>query len=136
MQLKRLDHVNVRTAGLQGMIDWYGDALGMRPGPRPDFGFGGAWLYCDGRPIVHLVEVASPPRAKDPRLEHFAISAEGLEEFLAHLRGRKVPYKLARIADFGIVQVNVWDPDDNHIHIDFAAAEASRTAELGDYDGG
>ena len=33
--------------------------------------------------------------------------------------------RLNHIKDFGILQVNVWDPDGNHIHIDFDAAEAA-----------
>ena len=37
--MKRLDHVNVRTANLDGMVEWYGRMLGMHPGPRPDFPF-------------------------------------------------------------------------------------------------
>jgi catechol 2,3-dioxygenase-like lactoylglutathione lyase family enzyme len=132
MPLKRLDHVNIRTANLPAMIDWYSEVLGLRPGPRPGFSFGGAWLYCEGFPIVHLVEVAQPAKGEDPRLEHFAIRAEGLAEFLAHLRARKVAYRCGRLDDFAITQVNIWDPDGNHIHIDFAAPE---TASLADYDG-
>ena len=132
MQLKRLDHVNIRTANLQGMIAWYDDVLGMRTGPRPPFSFGGAWLYCDGFPIVHLVEVAAEQKAIEPRLEHFAISGEGMADFLGHLRSRKVAYKCSVTPGFGIQQVNIWDPDANHIHIDFAPGEeADRT----DYDG-
>ena len=132
MQLKRLDHVNVRTANLQAMVAWYEDVLGMKAGPRPDFPFGGAWLYCDGFPIVHLVEVQRGQQAIEPRLEHFAISGEGMADFLAHLRSRKVAYQCSVTTSFGIQHVNVWDPDANHIHVDFAPGEqADRT----DYDG-
>lgn len=132
MQLKRLDHVNVRTTNLAAMIDWYGDILGMTTGPRPPFPFGGAWLYRDGFPIVHLVEVAKEQKAIEPRLEHFAISAEGLASFLAHLRSRKVAYQCAVVPGFGIQQVNIWDPDANHVHIDFLASEE---ADITNYDG-
>lgn len=123
MQLKRLDHVNVRTANLQAMIDWYGEVLDMKPGDRPPFGFGGAWLYCDGFPIVHLVEVATPARGEDPRLEHFAISGEGLKGFLARLDSRGERYEKTVVPGFGITQVNVWDPDGNHIHVDFRSGD-------------
>jgi len=78
--LKRLDHVNLRTANLQAMVDWYGRMLGMTPGPRPDFGFPGAWLYAGDQPIIHLVGCDAHPGAADGdlRIEHFAISAVGL----------------------------------------------------------
>ncbi len=35
--MKRLDHVNLRTADLDGMVAWYGRVLDMHPGPRPGF---------------------------------------------------------------------------------------------------
>ena len=55
LAIKRLDHVNVRTANLDAMIEWYGDMLGMKTGPRPDFSFPGAWLYAGDDPVIHLV---------------------------------------------------------------------------------
>ncbi len=124
--LKRLEHVNLRTADLDALVAWYGRVLDMHPGPRPGFAFPGAWLYADGHPIVHLVGVESAPGADpaDLRLEHFAISANGLKGLLARLDAEGAPCRLAHIRDLGIVQANIHDPDGNHIHIDFDAAEA------------
>ena len=127
--MKRLDHVNVRTAALDAMTAWYTRVLGLEAGPRPAFSFAGAWLYAEGQPIVHLVGVESPPGADadDLRLEHFAISASGLKDFVARLEAEGEQYRVRAVPDFGIVQVNVWDPDGNHIHVDFDAAEAENT---------
>ena len=130
MTLAKLDHVNIRTADLARLQAFYCDVLGMTAGPRPGFSFGGAWLYSgegEGRQAtVHLVEVAEQPAPEGAlRLEHFAFAAEGLAEFLAHLKGRGVAYRIGVIRDFGIVQVNIHDPDGNHIHVDFVAAEAA-----------
>jgi len=124
--MKRLDHVNLRTGDLDAMVAWYGRILGMHPGPRPGFSFPGAWLYADGFPIVHLVgrDVAPGAQPEQLRLEHFAMSAEGLKDFLALLEAEGVPFQLRPIRDFGIVQVNVHDPDGNHIHVDFRDSEA------------
>jgi len=124
--MKRLDHVNLRTGDLDAMVAWYGRILGMHPGPRPGFSFPGAWLYADGLPIVHLVGRDTTPGARPEqlRLEHFAISAEGLPDFLALLEAEGVAARLNHIRDFGIVQVNIHDPDGNHIHIDFRDSEA------------
>lgn len=121
MPLLRLDHVNLRTNRLAAMIGWYRDVLGMEAGPRPAFDFGGAWLYCAGRPIVHLVEVDEEQASVAPKIEHFAISGSDLEAFLRHLEMKGVPYRIGRPADFPIIQVNVFDPDGNHIHLDFPA---------------
>jgi catechol 2,3-dioxygenase-like lactoylglutathione lyase family enzyme len=123
MQLERFDHVNVRTTRLQPMIDWYGDVLGMRPGARPPFPFGGAWLYLGDQALVHLVEVKEPPRAEHPGLEHFALRGRGLAEFLATLKARGEEHQVSVVPGFGIIQVNVWDPDRNHIHVDFGPEE-------------
>ena len=43
MPITAFDHVNVRTANLDTMTEWYGDILGLRPGKRPDFGFPGTF---------------------------------------------------------------------------------------------
>ena len=123
MGMERLDHVNVRTNRLTTMIDWYRDVLGLDTGPRPGFSFGGAWLYCEGEPIIHLVEVAEEPAALAPKIEHFAIRATGLATFLDKLETKDIAYEIGRPPGFPIIQVNVFDPDKNHIHIDFPAAE-------------
>ncbi len=126
MKLGTLDHVNVRTRNLERMVDWYGRVLGMREGKRPGFDFPGAWLYTGDKPYVHLVGVDRPLPAHqdDLRLEHFALSASGLHGFLDHLKSESVDCKLVKVPDFPIVQVNIWDPDGNHIHIDFPEDEA------------
>ena len=132
MPLKSLDHVNLRTADLAGMVAWYGRVLDMTPGPRPDFPFSGAWLYAGDKAIVHLVEVdAAPEPGPDLRLEHFAITAEGLPAFLDRLRAEAVAFRPSRIEDFGVLQLNILDPDGNHIHVDFPLTEAEEV-DLGD----
>jgi catechol 2,3-dioxygenase-like lactoylglutathione lyase family enzyme len=127
MGISSLDHVNLRTANVERLRAFYVDVLGLRVGPRPAFSFGGAWLYCGDRPIVHLVQVGGDPRpSADLRLEHFALRAEGLAELLERLRAHGVEATVAFVRDFGICQVNVHDPDGTHVHIDFDIAEAQR----------
>ena len=64
--MKRLEHVNVRTANLDAMVEWYGRMLGMTSGPRPGFSFPGAWLYAGDHPIVHLVGREARPTPSVP----------------------------------------------------------------------
>ena len=130
MALNALDHVNIRTARLSELTSFYSKVLGLRPGTRPAFRFPGAWLYCEGRAAVHLIEVAQPPEEPDPRIEHFAFRAQGLADFLAHLRELDVAYETAIVPDLELRQVHIRDPDGNHVEIAFAAEEQ---AELGDY---
>ena len=112
------------------MTSFYSNILGLRPGARPPFRFGGAWLYCGERAAVHLVEVPKAPNAGEPRIEHFAFQAVALSEFLAHLRERDVAYRISIVPGLELRQVNIHDPDGNHIEIAFAAEEE---ADLTDY---
>ena len=125
MQLGRFDHVNVRTANVAAMTAWYESVLGMKAGPRPPFSFPGAWLYVGDHPSVHLVGVPKQPDVTGMRLEHFAFQATGVKTFLARLRAGGHRYDIGVVPEFGIIQINVWDPDGNHIHIDFPPAEAA-----------
>ncbi len=124
MQLNRLDHVNVRTSNLDQMIAWYTDILGMRNGERPPFPFPGAWMYAGDHAVVHLVGVDQEPSATGLKLEHFALTATGLSTLIERLRARGIDYECARVPGFDIFQVNVYDYDGNHIHVDFAKSEA------------
>jgi catechol 2,3-dioxygenase-like lactoylglutathione lyase family enzyme len=124
MPITAFDHVNVRTANLDAMIAWYGEYLGLQVGPRPDFGFPGAWLYLGDQAIVHLVGAQINPADADRlTLEHFALRATGMSEFLAKLESGGLRYKIDPVPGFPVVQVNLHDPDGNHIHVDFDAAE-------------
>ena len=127
MGLQRLDHINVCTRHLDQLKAFYSEVLGLTPGPRPNFSFGGAWMYCGAFPVVHLVErPALEPTQGDLRIQHFAFAANDLEGFLARLKSLGVEYRVGILDDFELCQVNVHDPDGNHVHIDFPLAEARR----------
>jgi len=119
MKMLAFDHVNVKTANLENMVRWYEEVLGLKPGPRPAFPFPGAWIYLGDRAIIHLVGVENEPKSDDPKIEHFAISASGMAEFLAHIESQGVKTEVFAVPGFNITQVNIFDPDGNHIHIDF-----------------
>lgn len=119
MDIQRLDHANLRTAQLDVMVAWYRDVLGFEAGWRPEFPFGGAWLYRHGQPLVHLVDVENTGKNSNLTLEHVAFSAVGKESFRANLERLEVSYEEIAVPDTQIVQFNVWDPDGNHLHIDF-----------------
>ena len=119
MQLQNFDHVNILTNNLDAMSVWYQQVLGLKLGKRPNFPVGGAWLYLGDTAIVHLVQTEAEPQAIDPKLEHFALRATGKIAFLADLDARGIAAGLAEVPGFGITQVNIHDPDGNHIHIDF-----------------
>lgn len=123
--IERLDHLNIRTAQLDVMIAWYGKFLGMTTGPRPPFPFPGAWMYANGFPLVHLVAVDVEPGSdpSDLKLEHGAFRATGFQDMVAKLEAAGERFTIDPVPDFPIVQINVWDPDGNHLHIDYHTDE-------------
>ena len=126
MQIGKLDHVNVRTSQLDKMIDWYTRILGMHQGHRPSFPFSGAWMYAGDSPAVHLVEVAQDDSVGSEaklKLEHFAFKATGVETFETRLNQNNEPFRRSELPSASLVQYNVWDPDGNHIHLDFKSNE-------------
>ena len=121
----RLDHVNLRTANLAGLLRFYTDVLGLREGERPPLGFSGAWMYAGDRAVIHMVGMAEQPRPEGAlRLEHFAFAARGLAEFLARLQRLGVDFQQSRQPGTGKVIVNLHDPDGNRLHVDFPAHES------------
>ncbi len=120
MPLAYLDHVNLRTANVAGMTEFYVEVLGLTLGARPAFTFGGAWLYCGERAVVHLVEVAEQPNPSgELRLEHFAFIGRDYDALVHTLDARGVPYRAAKQFGSDTRQINVRDPDGNRVHIDF-----------------
>jgi len=126
MQIDRLDHVNLRTSQLKNMIEWYGEILGLRPGARPDFEFPGAWLYAGQNAVIHLVGVEGATGVgseADLKMEHFAFTAIGAGPFEERLKATTTPYRRSVLEATRTVAFNVWDPDGNHIHVDFSEDE-------------
>ena len=119
VMLTGFDHVNVKTANLAAMVTWYEGVLGLRSGKRPDFPFPGAWMYLGDHAVVHLVSFDESPSSIDPKIEHFAFRATGLREFLSKMNDLAIDVQVSEVPGFGITQVNIWDPDGNHIHVDF-----------------
>ena len=88
MNISTLDHVNIVTTQLSGLVKFYTEVLSLETGWRPDFGVNGAWLYANGTPIVHLVGRTSDLEVG--RIEHFALRGNDLDSFLQHLDAESV----------------------------------------------
>ena len=122
MPVEKLDHVNVRTTQLEVMVDWYTNILGMKRGERPNFPFPGAWMYMGDDICVHLVGIDGEPATgseAELKLEHFAFAATGRAAFEETLESAGERFECSNVPSTNIVQYNVWDPDGNHIHVDF-----------------
>lgn len=124
MHIKRLDHINICTPNLEPMVAFYRDVLDLEPGARPGFPVAGSWHYCDGIPVVHLVDIKDQQTDTPGPLEHFAVKGSDLAGFLGKLKTHGVEYTITIVPDFGWPSVNIYDPDGNHIEVLFDAEEA------------
>ena len=123
MSLVWLDHVNVRTAELDEMRRFYTDVLGLEDGQRPDFGFDGAWLYLGDKAAVHLVPAEKAPAATDPGIEHFAFRSLGAADMVRKLQRRGIAFNVLPRKKLGVLQINLHDPDGNHIELAYPPRE-------------
>ena len=120
MPVARLDYVTICTRDVARTVTFWRDIVGFEPGPRPDFSFDGAWLYCQGRPVVHLVERDAAPGGV---IDHAAFWATDLAGTIARLEERGVPYDLKPLPP-GVPQSGTWqlfirDPNGARIELDF-----------------
>lgn len=126
MQITRLDHVNICTTQLNSMINWYTDILGLHNGHRPESSSTGAWLYAGDDAVIHLVSIDEPAATGSEtklKLEHFALKATGAAEFESKLLATGEKFKRVELASMDLALYNLWDPDGNHIHIDFTLTD-------------
>ena len=49
MAVAGMNHFTILTDDVDNTVSFYGDLLGLEPGPRPKFNFPGAWLYAGDR---------------------------------------------------------------------------------------
>ena len=127
MPIDRMDHFTILTTDAEKTVAFYNDILGFTPGPRPAFSFPGAWLYNDGKAVLHVVERSSIPegggRARSYRL-------------LGHGRRRPISPSSRRAGSNiiwsvclqpghagGVWQLFFFDPSGARVEIDFAASE-------------
>lgn len=112
MLLADIHHVSLNVTDTERALGFYRDVLGMSLLPRPDFGFGGAWLDAGGGRQVHLIEADVP----DDRGQHVAFRVESIADTVAALRaaGHDVGDG-SEVGDTGIRQTFVHDPDGNLI---------------------
>ena len=119
LTIESCNHVSVQTKRLEDSLRFYVDVLGAKPISRPAFSFRGAWLYIGGIQI-HLIEDEA---AGDPggeiytRAAHVAFATPDVDEAERRLIQMGVPYKRKLIADRGVHQLFVHDPDGNMIEV-------------------
>jgi catechol 2,3-dioxygenase-like lactoylglutathione lyase family enzyme len=120
MALDALDHYTIQCEDLATTRDFYCDGLGLEDGPRPDLGIPGHWLYCGGAPVVHLMALrGGAPAAETGAFDHIAFRGTDANAMIARLKSHKIDFRENRIADFGLHQVFVHDPNGIMVEMNF-----------------
>jgi catechol 2,3-dioxygenase-like lactoylglutathione lyase family enzyme len=132
MPLRRIEHYNIHTTRLAETVSFYDRVLGMKTGDRPPFPFPGAWIYLEGAPVLHLVDIADGQRAARAGatgtgvIDHIAFEATDLPAMRATLAREGVDFTERVVPRSGVTQVFVTDPNGLTIELNFA--ETARAA--------
>ena len=120
MAIRGVDHINIGTDRLEETVAFFRAALGLELGWRPDFPFGGAWLYAGDTAVVHLVDLqqAKLP-SNDAALDHFALRIDDYDLAIDRLKGAGVRYRTVDIPDTPIRQINLRDPNGVNIELNY-----------------
>jgi catechol 2,3-dioxygenase-like lactoylglutathione lyase family enzyme len=124
MPIEGLDHVTVCTRDTAATVAFWRDVVGLEPGPRPRFSFGGAWLYCRNVPVVHIVEREAGGGGV---IDHVALRASDLAAYRTLLEDLRISYDLRPlpegVAQSGNLQLFFHDPNGVRIELTFARGE-------------
>ncbi|WP_257166810.1 VOC family protein [Bradyrhizobium sp. SRS-191] len=121
-----LDHFNIRTRNLQETVRFYEDVLGLENGDRPNFAFPGAWMYSEGRPVVHLVDISPTSEAQKPDsgvVHHVAFVSRGFAGMKARLESKGMPFDARQVPGGELWQIFVRDPNGVMIELNYEAAK-------------
>jgi catechol 2,3-dioxygenase-like lactoylglutathione lyase family enzyme len=119
-----MNHFTVIAEDPDRTLAFYEGLLGLERGPRPDLGFPGAWLYADGRAILHVYFDRPVPAGRAGVIDHMAFSARGLKDVKARFDAQGVKYDLRRQQGAGTWQLFCMDPNGAKVELDFEAGES------------
>ena len=112
MLVADIHHVSINVSDTERALEFYEGILGMAVLPRPDFGFGGAWLDAGNGRQIHLIEGDVPPSLG----QHVAFRVDDVDATVAQLRAAGVDVSDAKpVGDTTIRQAFTQDPDGNLI---------------------
>jgi catechol 2,3-dioxygenase-like lactoylglutathione lyase family enzyme len=126
MSVGVLDHFNIRTRDLKGTVRFYQDILGLENGARPNFAFPGAWLYSEGRAVVHLVDIAPTDEAQKPDsgvVHHVAFISRDFAGMKQRLQAKGVEFEARQVPGGELWQIFIRDPNGVMIELNYEAAK-------------
>ena len=137
MQVRTLDHINIRSAKIAETVAFYEGVLGMVCKPPPGAGDSsrGTWVCdMDGRAVIHVgpIEARYPgdPETVENRvagvgggaIHHVALGCVGYEEMAARLAAAKLEVVTNEALRVGLRQLFVKDPNGVTLELNFREA--------------
>ncbi len=126
-----LDHFNIRTRKLAETVRFYEDVLGLEKGARPNFAFPGAWMYSEGKPVVHLVDISATDEPQKPDsgvVHHVAFVSRGFAGMKQRLHSKGMDYEARQVPGGELWQIFVRDPNGVMIELNYEAAREQGAA--------
>jgi catechol 2,3-dioxygenase-like lactoylglutathione lyase family enzyme len=126
MSVGMLDHFNIRTRQLDATVRFYQDILGLENGDRPNFSFPGAWMYSEGRPVVHLVDISPTSEQQKPDsgvVHHVAFASRDFNGMKQRLASRGMAFDTRQVPGGELWQIFVTDPNGVMIELNYEAAK-------------
>ena len=129
MKFEGFLHLNIRCSpeDIPAIERFYGDVLGLKTGYRPNFKFGGIWLYDGDDPLIHVsARFPQGSIVKDKHngsVDHVAFKASGAVEFRKHLKEQNI-----KNAGY---QVFLYDPVGTKLEFNFLNEHVADAVPLG-----
>src|SRR3979411_795439 len=126
MSVGGLDHFNIRTRKLADTVRFYEDILGLANGGRADFAFPGAWMYSDGKAVVHLVDISKTEEPQKPDsgvVHHVAFASRGFAGMKRRLASKGMEFDSRQVPGGDLWQIFVNDPNGVMIELNYEAAK-------------
>ena len=121
-----LDHFNIRTRKLADPVRFYEDILGLEKGARPNFGFPGAWMYSEGKAVVHLVDISATDEPQKPDsgvVHHVTFASQGFAGMKQRLESKGMEFDSRQVPGGDLWQIFVDDPNGVMIELNYEAAK-------------
>ena len=132
MPLLKMEHYLVLTDDIGATRDFYCRVLGMSEGFRPQMEFPGYWVYLGETPCIHIGDreayaacaggmglTVSPRADGTGPVDHIAFNGSDVEGFRQRLDTLGISYGENEIAEVGLRQIFVHDPNGIKIELNF-----------------
>src|SRR5437763_1675647 len=123
-----LDHFNIRTRKLTETVRFYESILGLEKGPRPNFAFPGAWMYSEGKAVVHVVDISSTDEPQKPDsgvVHHVAFASTGFAGMQQRLKSKAMAFDSRQVPGGDLWQIFVTDPNGVMVELNYEATKES-----------